>query len=97
MLVPSPVKIYEALEEYGPNGGRRQEMKELLIAAADSKMVVTIDYVSGNPKRPLSSKRDISVKTVHPHSVQAYCHLREDERFFSIKRIQHVQVNPNMS
>jgi hypothetical protein len=63
--------------------------RELLAAAKDAQLVVSITYVSRNGE---ATQRDIEVVDVDQEYCYAYCRLRQDIRCFRLKRIQKASL-----
>lgn len=69
---------------------RKLEIRKLLHKAFDEKRKVKIRYYS--PHSDEHTTRIIDIYQIYINSIIAYCHLREDERTFAIKRINSATI-----
>jgi DNA polymerase III epsilon subunit family exonuclease len=69
-------------------GKIKQGIKQNIRKAYKSKQSIIIEYVSGDPRKPLRSLRKISILKLDFPQIIAHCHLRNAERTFRLKRIQ---------
>jgi DNA polymerase-3 subunit epsilon len=76
-------------------GGKdRIAMKSFFKQAALKKLTVEIDYTKVAGEGGLTTTRQITVNALRPPHVQAWCHLRQQERKFRLERIQRATL-PN--
>ena len=68
-----------------------QEEQALLAKAIEAEIPVEIVYVDQNERR---SRRVITPYGSEGDRLEAWCHMRDDERHFLISRIEHVSVAP---
>ncbi len=80
-----------AMQKDGP--GRAAVVAAILKAEA-CHGTVAIDYTSRNGTGPLTLRRAITVKATRLPYVDAWCHLRGEDRVFHVRRIQRVIAQP---
>ena len=90
-------EIQRVIEKYSLAGSHRKSMLDSLKFAMESGKEVIIDFVSSDPKRPISQTRRITVKEIRQPNLIAYCHLRQARRSFRINRIRQVVFEEGLS
>ena len=74
-------------------GGKgRVAMKSLFKKAALKNLTVEIDYTKVGGEGGLKTTRQITVNALRPPHVQAWCHLRQQDRKFRLERIQRATL-----
>jgi hypothetical protein len=84
--VPEHVWSDDAVRRYGDH--LTSEEITLLSEALEAEKPIAITYLD---QRDRGSRRVITPTDVVDGRVEAWCHLRDDERHFLISRIQHVE------
>ncbi len=84
--VPQPPEPGDLVQRYGEH--LTSEEINLLNDALQRETPVAITYLDGHDR---GSRRVITPTDVIDGRVEAWCHLRDDERHFLISRIQHVE------
>lgn len=84
--VPEHVWSDDAVRRYGEH--LTSEEISLLSEALESEKPIAITYLDQHDR---GSRRVITPMDVVDGRVEAWCHLRDDERHFLISRIQHVE------
>jgi DNA polymerase III epsilon subunit family exonuclease len=83
-------EIQRVIDKYNLAGSHRKSMLSSLQTAMESGKDVIIDFVSSDPRRPISQSRRITIKEIKQPHLIAYCHLRQARRSFRINRIRKV-------
>lgn len=67
----------------------KKDIQSVLASAFKNKQVVEIDYVSMKAEdgEEARKKRNIEIYAINKDTVEAYCHIRQDKRYFKIYRI----------
>jgi len=73
-------------------GSKRTQMKDVLLQAARNNQTLEIDYTSINGTGDLKTTRTITVSALKAPNIEAWCHLREEQRVFRLDRIQRVRL-----
>jgi hypothetical protein len=84
--VPAPPARGDLVQRFGDH--LTSEEIKLLSEALQRETPVAITYLDGQDR---GSRRVITPTDVIDGRVEAWCHLRDDERHFLISRIQHVE------
>lgn len=92
---PTVGELLARVEAFRKDGPGRSEIATAIRAAAAAGATVTIDYtprdVALNQEGGrLTTRRRITVTGFRPPYVEAFCHLRNEERVFRLDRIQRV-------
>jgi DNA polymerase-3 subunit epsilon len=90
--VPTVSDLHSRIENRRKGGPARRRVLDALTAAFESGQRVTIDYTARLGVGALTSRRDITVQAVRPPYVDAWCHLRDQDRVFRLDRIQWVRT-----
>lgn len=80
----------EFLTQMRKGGQVRKQMKQQLRAAAKEKATLDIDYTKINGPGALTTTRRITVDSLQPPNIKAWCHLRDEQRIFRLDRIQRI-------
>lgn len=82
----------EYVQQMKKGGTERATMKRRLVRAAKDRETVEIEYTAVMGTGALTTTRVITVAKMLPKNVQAWCHLRADERIFRLDRIHRVSA-----
>lgn len=85
-------QLNQRISNMSQGGLRRGEMKQLFRQAAKDKSTMEIDYTRVQGDGELKTTRRITVRAWRPPNLEAWCHLRNDDRVFRIERIQKVRL-----
>lgn len=80
------------IEQMRKGGAQRKQIKRTLLQAARSKNTVEIGYTDAYGSGSLLTTRRITVERIRNASVEAWCHLRSEQRVFRLDRIQRVET-----
>ena len=71
------------------NGINKKDIRSVLADAFKNKQLVEIDYVSMKAEdgEEARKKRNIEIYSIHGDTVEAFCHTRQDRRYFKLYRI----------
>ena len=72
-------------------GEERRALKTRLSKAAASGDRIQIDYTHVAGPGALTTRREITVQSMRPPLVDAWCHLRDEPRIFRLDRIQRAE------
>ncbi|MAY80026.1 MAG: hypothetical protein CL930_04490 [Deltaproteobacteria bacterium] len=86
--------LHAHMDDMARGGKDRIAMKSFFKQAALKKLTVEIDYTKVNGNGGLKTTRKITVNALRPPHVQAWCHLRQQDRKFKLERIQRADF-PN--
>lgn len=84
--------IVSHVDDLRRGGKHRIAMKSLFKQAALKKLTVEIDYTKVGGEGGLKTTRQITVNALRPPHVQAWCHLRQQDRKFRLERIQRATL-----
>lgn len=67
----------------------KKDIRSVLAAAFKNKQLVEIDYVSMKSEdgEEARKKRNIEIYSIHGDTIEAFCHIRQDRRYFKLYRI----------
>lgn len=86
--------LHTHMDNMSRGGKERIAMKTFFKRAASKKLTVEIDYTKVSGDGGLKTTRKITVNALRPPHVQAWCHLRQQDRKFRLERIQRADF-PN--
>ena len=89
--------IEQLFSTYAKGSNKRQEQRNLLNKAIQTKSDVMLEYTSSHPERPLVQYRRIQPQKMDSKWVHGYCYLREAERSFMLRRIRNVCIDQKPS
>lgn len=72
----------------------KKDIQSVLASAFKNKQVVEIDYVSMKAEdgEEARKKRNIEIYSINKDTVEAFCHTRQDKRYFKIYRVLDAKV-----
>ncbi len=91
---PTVGALQEATVELAKEGAGRRRIAEALQDAARTRRPIVIDYTRRNGEGALTVRRTITVKAAPLPEVEAWCHLKGEDRVFHLRRVQRVIPNP---
>lgn len=67
----------------------KKDIRSVLTGALKNKQLVEIDYVSMKSEdgEEARKKRNIEIYSIHGDTIEAFCHTRQDKRYFKVYRI----------
>jgi DNA polymerase III epsilon subunit family exonuclease len=75
-----------------PNSALRLRQQQILRDAFRERRSVIVDYQSTSEPNGGIVRRELDVWFLRLPKIQAYCHLRQDERVFRLERVRHVEL-----
>ena len=83
----SPSQLNSRIEEHHRDGLQMGQKRAIIEECFRSSKLINIDYVSASPKGALTNNRNVTLDSVNWPWVSGYCHLRQKQRRFHIRRI----------
>jgi DNA polymerase-3 subunit epsilon len=89
--MPTIGELAEQVTSLRRDGPGRKAIVAALSAARSDDRPVVIDYTSRDGQGELLTRRAITVREVRLPYVEAWCHLRQEDRVFHVGRIQRIR------
>jgi DNA polymerase-3 subunit epsilon len=86
----SPQHLIDRIAALHRRGAWRQFLARRLEELAVRGQTVVVDYTAQAGPGPLTIRRPITIRRVRWPNIEAWCHLRQEERIFHIRRIQRI-------
>ena len=88
----SSARLQQLIAMYDKDGPFKKQIRRDVILAKKKRLPIVIEYVSGDPNKPIRSKRTITISKIDFPHIIAHCHLRNAERTFRLRRIQQATL-----
>ena len=89
--MPTIGELAEQVTSLRRDGPGRKAIVAALSAARSEERPVVIDYTARDGQGELTTRRAITVREVRLPYVEAWCHLRQEDRVFHVGRIQRIR------